>query len=225
MLQPCLSEAFETQAVACQRLGAPFTTALGRAPSDCVGPGTAREARLWIWPGDPVANALALRLCAPLHRRVRSARARGLVVLYPTRTETGSPLAAALRRAPWIGDADTAAGLDHPPQTNEVGRSGCLIDGPRILARETGLAVALREIGSAAGLDLLLDRLAYDFGPGTVVDASERPEAPACAWKGPAPAPGPSRAISTGPCSPKTFAGRHWEALSCQCSDHGEYIG
>src|SRR5215208_2541411 len=54
-------------------------------------------------------------------------------------------------------------------QTNEVGRSACLLPA-FALASETarGLPLALVEVGASAGLNLLFDRYAYDYGEGVV---------------------------------------------------------
>jgi len=54
-------------------------------------------------------------------------------------------------------------------QTNEVGRSACLLPA-FALASETarGLPLALVEVGASAGLNLLFDRYAYDYGDGVV---------------------------------------------------------
>jgi hypothetical protein len=54
-------------------------------------------------------------------------------------------------------------------QTNEVGRSACLLPA-FALASETarGLPLELVEVGASAGLNLLFDRYAYDYGDGVV---------------------------------------------------------
>jgi hypothetical protein len=61
-------------------------------------------------------------------------------------------------------DAWLNAFLDSPPQTNETGRSAVLLPGFLTIARETGLPLALMEIGSSAGLNLFFDRFRYRFG-------------------------------------------------------------
>ena len=49
-------------------------------------------------------------------------------------------------------------------QTNEVRRSAVLL--PAFLAAATGRPIALVEVGASAGLNLLFDRYAYDYGSG-----------------------------------------------------------
>ncbi len=51
-------------------------------------------------------------------------------------------------------------------QTNEVRRSACLLPAFTELWHTTGAPLALIEIGPSAGLNLLFDRYAYDYGTG-----------------------------------------------------------
>uniref|UniRef100_UPI0025F9B5B3 DUF2332 domain-containing protein n=1 Tax=uncultured Nitratireductor sp. TaxID=520953 RepID=UPI0025F9B5B3 len=59
-----------------------------------------------------------------------------------------------------------------PPQTNEIGRAAMLLPGFLTIARETGLPLDLREIGSSAGLNLLFDRFHYRYGESEWGDAA-----------------------------------------------------
>jgi hypothetical protein len=61
-------------------------------------------------------------------------------------------------------DAWLSAWLDNPPQTNETGRSAVLLPGFLMIARKTGLPLALTEIGSSAGLNLFFDHFRYRYG-------------------------------------------------------------
>src|SRR5262249_62273693 len=78
------------------------------------------------------------------------------------------------------------ASLGANVQTNEVRRSAALLGGFLRVARETGLPLRLREIGSSAGLNLAWDRYRYELGPHRWGD----PRAAlvlAADWTGPAP--------------------------------------
>jgi hypothetical protein len=58
-------------------------------------------------------------------------------------------------------------------QTNEVGRSGCLMPAFAHVASIAGGPIALVEVGASAGLNLLCDRYFYDYGEmGTAGDAA-----------------------------------------------------
>lgn len=154
----------EQQAAACDALGSPFTARLCRLLIALLDDGTATGRRVLAWPGDPRADALALRLCGGLHRLVIEERDPALVVAYPANSVDDGTLSAAVAGALARHDAALAAGLDSAPQTNEIARSAMLLPGFLAIARETGLPLALAEIGSSGGLNLLFDRFLYRYG-------------------------------------------------------------
>lgn len=155
---------FEAQADACDSLGSPFTARLCRLLAGLLDETTRCGSRIVNWPGDPRADALALRICGGLHRLVLEGRDCGLAAAYPPHETDDAALADALRQAIATHDAALDAGLDLPPQTNEIARSGMLLPGFLAIARETGLPLDLCEIGSSAGLNLLFDRFSYTYG-------------------------------------------------------------
>ena len=89
--------------------------------------------------------------------------------------------------------------LEHHPQTNEVARSGVLYPGLMTVATETGLPLELYEVGASAGLNLMLDHYAYEFGTRSFGRAGSavtlRPE-----WSGLLPGPGAVRIIDRRGC-------------------------
>ena len=137
-----------------------------------------------FWPGDPVADALPLRLAGALHALVLSGADPVLAACYPPgdARSLGSALVAALTRH----DAFVRSFLPSPPQTNEVGRSAVLLGGFLQVASDTGLPLRLLEIGASAGLNLLWDRYGYRVGDGTWGDP-EGPVQLAPRWSGPLP--------------------------------------
>ncbi|WP_118135364.1 DUF2332 domain-containing protein [Oceanicella sp. SM1341] len=154
-----VGEAFERQAQACDALGSPFTARLCRAlPAALEGELRARVAG---WPGEPVADALALRLCGGLHALAREGRAPALTAAYPPGE---GPLEAGLAEAFADHQAFLLPWLDSAPQTNEVARSGVLLGGLMEITRRTRRPLELLEIGASAGLNLALDRYSYDLG-------------------------------------------------------------
>lgn len=179
---------FHAQATACARLGSPFTARLLELLAECLDAGTPVGRAILSWPGDPKADALALRFAGSLHALVLSGMAPTLAAVYPGGADAGDP--AALE--PAVSGALEAHAefvlrfVERPPQTNEVGRSAVLLGGFLTVAAATGLPLRLLEIGASAGLNLHWDAYAYDLG-----DASwGPPDAPlrlSPAWQGPLP--------------------------------------
>jgi len=95
---------------------------------------------------------------------VLSGRAPALAAFYPSARGTperrrGSPRAwAAFRQVLADFPGEVRSWLDHPPQTNEVGRAAALLGGLRHIAAETSLPMRLVEVGASAGLNLRADR-------------------------------------------------------------------
>ncbi|HEV3045331.1 MAG TPA: DUF2332 family protein [Roseiarcus sp.] len=174
---------FRRQAGWCDALGSPFTAVVCRTLFAHLSEESAFGAKLLNWPGDPGADALALRACGALNLLAREGHP-SLASLYPPNP---SPSEDALWRgvAATIAsdDARLASILDSPPQTNEVARSALLLTGYLTIARLCGLPLAIREIGASAGLNLLFDRFAYDYGwfAWGASDASVRI---GCEWRG-----------------------------------------
>jgi hypothetical protein len=87
-----------------------------------------------------------------------------LGAVYPPHEAEGSKMREAVAAAIARHDSFVAAFIDSPPQTNEIARSAMLLPGLLLVARETGLPLALSEIGASAGLNLNLDRFHYAYG-------------------------------------------------------------
>jgi hypothetical protein len=176
------------QADYCGRSGSPIVGAVCAALAAVLDE-TSVIGRIALgWAGDPVQDALPLRIAAPFHALHRAGRAPALDPVYSgidLSPETVEPAVMAVLAE---HDAEIAGWMDGPPQTNEPGRSAVLMAGLLAVAAEypgvTGFE--LLEIGSSAGLNLMIGRYGYDlgglaFGP---ADAAIRiaPE-----WRGPAP--------------------------------------
>lgn len=164
MLPASLGEHFEHQAKACASLGSPFTAKLCRLLIDVLDETTSTGRRVLGWPGDPRADALALRMCGGLHRLVLTGADEALRGAYPPKGVADERLTQAVARAISVHDGLLHGWLDSPPQTNEIARSGMLLPGFLAIARETGLPMAISEIGSSAGLNLNFDRFGYYYG-------------------------------------------------------------
>lgn len=163
-----LAAHFEQQAQSCDALGSPFTAWLCRVLIDLIDDTTLTGRRILHWSGDPRADALALRICGGLHRLVLEEADSALVTAYPPGQADPAAVAGALHRH----DAALTEALDSAPQTNEIARSAMLLPGFLTIARDTGLPLALCEIGSSGGLNLLFDHFHYRYGDRVWGDAA-----------------------------------------------------
>ncbi|PJI88015.1 DUF2332 domain-containing protein [Sphingomonas koreensis] len=179
--------AFANQVDYCRANGGTITMRVVEAMlANLDGPGaflkTIRE-----WPGVPMADALPLRAAAGLHALNLSGAEPALAPLYD-----GDPAALAdaerlVGEAIARHDAELRPWLDGPPQTNEAGRSWGYVAALLWLAGQ-GLPPRWEciEIGSSAGINLMIDRYRYDLG-GVGVGPAESGMRIAPDWRGPAP--------------------------------------
>lgn len=173
-------------------MGSPFTAGLLVRLADALDPATRVGAAVLGWPGDPKDAALALRLAGGLHALVLSGQDAALAAVYPGGGADGPDALDTAVSGALARHADfLIAFLDSPPQTNEVGRSAILLGGFLTVAAETGLPLALLEIGASGGLNLHWDawryRLAPDDGAAGEWGAAGAPLTLAPDWRGPLP--------------------------------------
>jgi hypothetical protein len=191
--------AFRIQEFYCRKNGAPIYARLCAAIAD----GLSRESevgrRVLDWPGEPTRDALPLRFMGGLHALVRAGKDEGLAAVFAGETTDPAAIATALNAALLAHDAELLPWLDGPPQTNEPGRSGSLMTGLLEIARRHGPKIELLEIGSSAGLNLLIDRYAFDLG-GTTVGPAGSPVTLTPEWTGPAPQPADVEIVSVRGC-------------------------
>jgi hypothetical protein len=152
------------QSGACRELGSPlYGDLLQHAADDLQAGGVVAEV-LDGFLDDQLRRALALRLLGGVHAVVLSGRAPALAAFYPSAGGTaerrrGSPRAwTAFQGVLADFRGEVRSWLDHPPQTNEVGRAAALIGGLRHIAAKASMPVRLVEIGASAGLNLRADR-------------------------------------------------------------------
>lgn len=180
--------AFRQQAAFCAAMAAPITAAICEALVTALTRDSRTGRTVLDWPGDPIPDALPLRLVGGLHALARSGVDHELTALFGGAGDA----VAVLRRVLVEQDAALLPWLDGPPQTNEPMRSGVLMAGLLEVARRHGPAIDILEIGSSAGLNLLIDRYRFDLG-GVAVGPADAPVAIVPDWRGTPPPAVPIR--------------------------------
>ena len=179
--------AFLIQQHYCDRNAAPIYARMCAAVAAGITRDSAIGVRVLDWPGEPTRDALPLRLFGGLHALVLAGQDAGLAEVYAGRVTDPGEISATLERVFAEHAAALLPWLNGPPQTNEPGRSGALMLGLIALAQRHGPKIELLEIGSSAGLNLLIDRYRFDLG-GTPYGPADSPVTIRPAWTGP-PAP------------------------------------
>src|ERR1700733_456075 len=179
-------DAFDKQIGWCEKLASPFTAGLLTILRDDIAAAGATAELARAWPGDPVADALALRMAGALHGLALTDEAPALGANYPPAAASIEQLRPVIREVVLEHQSAIRAFLVSPPQTNEVGRSGVLVGGFLEIAKETGLPLRCLEIGASAGLNTIWDR--YHYRPGAVGGGDPpSPVGIAPSWEGPSP--------------------------------------
>ena len=157
--------AFSKQVGWCEILGSPFTAqVLTVIAEDIAADGTCAEI-VSSWRGEPIVDALALRMAGALHALALMGSDDALVACFPPNPAAPrEKLRSALLTVVREHRTYIQTFLTSPPQTNEVGRSGVLLGGFLQIAKETGLPLRPLEIGASAGLNTVWDRYHYQLG-------------------------------------------------------------
>lgn len=209
-----LIQHFREQAGYCRMLGSPFTGVVIDAIAELLPANPGWAAPILAWPGDPRADALALRVAGALHRAVLEGDAM-LAAAYAAGEIDGATLTAALQRQAGL----LAEYLQSPPQTNDPQRAAVLLGGFHTLsACCPNLPLHCREIGASAGLNMSWDDYAYDFASWRHGDAAQAPLHLAADWQGGHPPQASLRVASRAGCDiaplDVTDAAQHRRLLS-----------
>jgi len=157
--------AYRVQVGYCLANGAPITARVVESIAAALDGDNGFARAIREWKGQATQDALPLRTAAGLHALHLSGAEPALAPLYrgeeAAMTDAPALVAVAIERhadalMPW---------LDGPPQTNEAGRSWAYIAAMLWLA-DQGLPPRFDciEIGSSAGINLMIDRYFYDLG-------------------------------------------------------------
>ena len=172
--------AFEVQAAYCDANAAPITARVARAAGRALTRDTATGTRVLDWAGEPIADALVLRLVGGLHALHRAGGDPDLSRLF--RGEAGDD-DAAVAGAVARHDAALLPWLDGPPQTNEAMRSAGLMTGLLHVVARFAQPLEVLEIGSSAGLNLLIGRMRFELG-GVATGPTDSPLPIVPEWRG-----------------------------------------
>lgn len=162
------------------QLGSPFIATVLESAIRQLDAAPRTAACVDAWGGDPLADALAMRLNAGLHAVARSGRVPAMSALY---ANLSGDFDTAIREALTHCDGMLLGWLAKTPQTNEVGRAAALLAALTVLASETGYPCELLEVGTSAGLNLNLAHYRYRLGALEAGDPASQVEI-APAWQG-----------------------------------------
>ncbi len=148
--------------------------------------------RIAKWPGSVLTDAMPLRLAGGLHHLFRQGAAPELGPVYAQEVTEQSEVDAIVAAVVSRHDAELLPWFDGPPQTNEAGRSASFVAALHWLASRTTSRFELNEIGSSAGMNLLIDRYGYGLG-GVRSGPADAPCVIAPDWQGEPPPATPFR--------------------------------
>jgi hypothetical protein len=174
--------AFRAQGAACRAMGSPLTGSVLEALAETLDGSTETGRAILGWTGEPLKDALPLRLAGALNALARSGADPGLSRLYGGDEGDAATILADVVPC---HDLWLHGWLASPPQTNEVGRSAALIAGLAVAVERLQLPLEILELGASAGLNLLLDRFSHQLGPTRIGPESAVRLAPD--WTGGAP--------------------------------------
>ncbi|HEY2110864.1 MAG TPA: DUF2332 family protein, partial [Dongiaceae bacterium] len=150
-----LAATFRRQAGYCAELGSLlWSEAMAKVATDIESGGLFARF-LADWEGDLERGILPLRLFGGLHFLALGGQAPALAAQLPsTGGRPDDELWSVLSRTLAANEPLLRRFLDHPPQTNEVGRSAIFLGGFLEIAARSNLPLSLHEIGASAGLNL-----------------------------------------------------------------------
>jgi len=181
-----IAEAIAWQAEHAEQAGAPITGRVVRAQLAILRGSSTLGARMAGWPGLSLEDAMPLRVAGGLHFLHLSGAEPELAGVYSGAVSDQAEVDAVIARTALKFDEELCGWLESPPQTNEAGRSSCVMAGLLWLAGRIGPEFELIEIGASAGINTMLHRYAYNLG-GTLAGPPDSPMLLKPDWRGPPP--------------------------------------
>ena len=179
-------EAIGWQADHAEKAAAPNTARVVRAQLAILDTRTELARRMKEWPGLSLEDAMPLRVAAGFHWLCLSGADRRLERVYAGELTDQAAIDELVAAIAVEWDAKLVPWLDHPPQTNEAGRSASFMAALLWLSGRLGKHFELNEIGASAGVNTMIERYRYDLG-GVTVGPVDSPMRIAPEWRGPPP--------------------------------------
>lgn len=179
-------EAIAWQANHADRADAPVTGRVVRAELAILDTPTELARRMRGWPGLSLEDAMPLRVAGGLHWLHLSGADSRLAPVYGGEVVDQAVVDEIVAAVANDWDARLVPWLDHPPQTNEAGRSASIVAGLLWLSERIAPKFELNEIGASAGVNTMIERYHYDLG-GVEVGPAGSPMQLRPAWRGPPP--------------------------------------
>lgn len=174
------------QADHCAHNSAPGTSAICRAMVALMNGDTACGRKIANWPRGIIDDAVPLRLAGGLHDLYRRGVEPALGAVYSGKIVDQAQVDALVEQVVARHDADLLGWFESAPQTNEAGRSSSFVAALHWLSSRVIPNFELLEIGSSAGMNLLIDRWRYDLG-GVISGPDDAPVTIRPEWRGPPP--------------------------------------
>ena len=159
-----IGETIEWQARHSEEANAPINARIIRAEAAMIAAGTQTGQRMANWPGLSLEDAMPLRMAGGLHFLHLTGQTDLLAPIYAGKVTKQAADDALVREVALQFDAELSPWLDGPPQTNEAGRSSCVMAGLMWLSGHLGPKFELIEIGASAGINTMMARYGYDLG-------------------------------------------------------------
>ena len=194
-----VEDAILWQADHAENAGAPATARLVRALLAVIETDTATGRRMANWHGITLEDAMPLRVAGGFHALFLAGEEPRLGEIYNGLMSDQSLVDALVADTARKFDTMLLPWLDGPPQTNEAGRSACVMAALLWLSRRLGPKFALNEIGASAGINTMMGRFHFDLG-GVPVGPSLSSMRIAPNWRGPAPPSNPVEIVEARGC-------------------------
>ena len=167
--------------------GAPGTALICRALIALAEGDSLCGQRIGNWnPEAVLRDALPLRIAGGFHDLFRRGLEPELGKIYHGEITDQTAVDRLVSEVVARHDAGLLPWFDSPPQTNEAGRSASFVAAMHWLASRVVPNFELNEIGSSAGMNLLIDRYRYDLG-GVISGPVQAPVTICPTWIGPPP--------------------------------------